>query len=230
MLHARRGSRAPDIMETVNRYRAVLFDLDDTLLDRDRAVEAYARRLHAELGLGCPERAFVDEFLALDDHGYGDKRAMMSSLINSYKLKRSAESIMEHWAKRAWIDLSCNDGALELLGELKARGCLSGIVTNGTSAFQRAKIAGLGIEGRLGVIAISEEVGFAKPRREIFAWAANALGVSPERCVFVGDNLEKDVVGSAQAGMKGILYDKFGRQAEAPFPRIGNLNKVLELL
>jgi putative hydrolase of the HAD superfamily len=209
---------------------AVLFDLDETLLDRERAIEAYAGKLHADLGLGCEASAFIEAFIVLDERGYADKRGMAASLIKAFKIKKNAEWILFHWSKNAWKDLACNDGALLLLDGLRRSGRKTGIVTNGSAASQRAKIASLGLADKVGTIAISEDIGFAKPSREIFAYAAMALGLAPERCAFVGDNLEKDVVGSTQAGMKGILYDKFGRQAEAPFPRIGNLNEVLELL
>lgn len=209
---------------------AVLFDLDETLLDRDRAIAAYARALYADLGPACDEAAFTEAFIAADDHGYADKRDMAKGLIEAFGIKRPAEWILQHWSKRAWTELSCNDGALGLLDALAKAGYKTGIVTNGGSGSQRAKIADLGLEGRVGTIAISQEIGFAKPRREIFLRAAEALGVPPERCAFVGDDLEKDAAGSAGAGMKAILYDKYGRRPNAPFPRIGNLNEVLGLV
>jgi len=213
--------------QAMGSIAAVLFDLDETLLDRDRAIMAYARRLRAELGLGCGERDFVEAFVAADEHGYADKRGVANALIRNFRIKRPAEWILAHWSKNAWKELACNDGALELLDGLRRSGRKTGVVTNGSAASQRAKIANLGLADKADLIVISDEVGFAKPSREIFTYAARALGITAERCLFVGDNIEKDVIGSTAAGMKGVLYDKLGIKDARGYPAIRNLNELV---
>jgi putative hydrolase of the HAD superfamily len=49
------------------------------------------------------------------------------------------------------------------------------------------------------------DAGYLKPHPAIFQTALNCLGVSPQEAVFVGDNMDADVVGAQNAGMRGIL-------------------------
>jgi FMN phosphatase YigB (HAD superfamily) len=54
------------------------------------------------------------------------------------------------------------------------------------------------------VMVFSEELGASKPRPEIFLHALAALGVEPERALYVGDRLETDVQGAANVGMTTV--------------------------
>jgi putative hydrolase of the HAD superfamily len=73
---------------------------------------------------------------------------------------------------------------------------------------QRAKIAALNLEAYFSAIIISGEVGFAKPSQEIFAIACEQLQVEPAGVIFIGDNFEKDIEGSAKAGLKPIWINR----------------------
>jgi putative hydrolase of the HAD superfamily len=53
----------------------------------------------------------------------------------------------------------------------------------------------------LEVIIISDEVGARKPGRRIFDLACDALGLSAQECLFVGDSYDADVTGAAAAGL-----------------------------
>lgn len=59
-------------------------------------------------------------------------------------------------------------------------------------------------------IIVSSEVQVEKPDVRIFLKAAELAGVDPKQCLYVGDNYYDDVVGSAKAGMKPILINRFG--------------------
>jgi HAD superfamily hydrolase (TIGR01549 family) len=72
-----------------------------------------------------------------------------------------------------------------------------------------------GLLDHFSAIAISEQVGVRKPRREIFAHALDALGVAPEDVVHVGDNLSEDVAGAAALGMRTAWLIRRVRDAEA---------------
>jgi putative hydrolase of the HAD superfamily len=63
----------------------------------------------------------------------------------------------------------------------------------------------MGLAERLDVAVFSSEVGMRKPHPLIFRRALEALGVEPERALFVGDRLYEDVRGAGELGMKTVL-------------------------
>src|SRR6185437_1559342 len=90
-----------------------------------------------------------------------------------------------------------------LLESLRERGLLVGLVSNAFDppALLHRDLAQLGVAERLDVAVFSSEVGRRKPDPVIFERALAALGVVPERALFVGDTLATDVAGAAALGM-----------------------------
>lgn len=82
-----------------------------------------------------------------------------------------------------------------------------GIITNGSTQRQKAKIINTNLNSYFDTIIISEESGFSKPDKRIFELALNKLNVQPEDTLFVGDNLEKDIGGCQNANIKGIWFN-----------------------
>ena len=82
-----------------------------------------------------------------------------------------------------------------------------GIITNGSTQRQKAKIMNTGLNEYFDTIIISEEVGFSKPDKRIFELALNKLNVQSEDVLFVGDDLEKDIAGCQNANIKGIWFN-----------------------
>lgn len=62
-----------------------------------------------------------------------------------------------------------------------------------------------GLEDHFGVQVYSDEVGIRKPHPEMIALAARALGTVPERCWYVGDTQDRDVVAGRRAGVAAVL-------------------------
>ncbi|MEY2832842.1 MAG: hypothetical protein RLZZ574_2100 [Cyanobacteriota bacterium] len=93
---------------------------------------------------------------------------------------------------------------VEMLDELKEKGFLLGIITNGRGEFQSRAIEGLRIRHYFDTILISEVEQLRKPQVEIFQRAMNRLGVSSVDSVFVGDHPEADIAGAKGAMMKTI--------------------------
>lgn len=84
-------------------------------------------------------------------------------------------------------------------------------------------------------IVISSEVGCEKPAKQIFQHSFRLAGVSPEECLYVGDNYYDDVVGSSAVGMDAVLVNRFGRLGieeiahEPTIPSIQALPALLDL-
>jgi putative hydrolase of the HAD superfamily len=97
--------------------------------------------------------------------------------------------------------------ALQVLRELGQKFRL-GLVTNGPGDMQQDKLDVSGLKGRFGAIAVSREVGFAKPDPRIFAVALGQLEVAASDSVFVGDNPRTDIRGAHAAGMKAVWLNR----------------------
>jgi putative hydrolase of the HAD superfamily len=186
--------------------KAVLFDLDNTLHDRDAAFRRWAERFTAErLGLvsGTPPFTEAVEWLvSRDEGGYGDKPALFAELRRRHgTLREGAEELAVAFHDALVRETRIDAGTRDLLHGLVAAGTPFGIVTNG-SARQRGKIEHLGLERLTSCVFISGVFGAKKPDPTIFLAAASHLGVVPGAVLFVGDHPENDIVGAKRVGMK----------------------------
>ena len=94
------------------------------------------------------------------------------------------------------------------LDRLVASGHKLGVVTNGPSDLQCAKLDASELRGYFGAVAISRVVGILKPDPRIFALALDQLGVTATDSVFVGDTPKTDIVGAQAAGMKAFWLNR----------------------
>jgi putative hydrolase of the HAD superfamily len=93
-----------------------------------------------------------------------------------------------------------------LLEALRERGLKLGLVSNAFDPgwLLHRDLAQMGLDQRLDFSVFSSEVGMRKPHPAIFERALEALGVEPERTLFVGDRLYEDVRGAAELGMTTV--------------------------
>lgn len=103
------------------------------------------------------------------------------------------------------------DGAHDVVDWFRARGVKLALVTNGTSAAQRAKIERFDLEHRFHHIQIEGEHGFGKPEERAYRHALATLGAEPYDAWMVGDNLEWEVVAPQRLGIHAIWHDALGR-------------------
>lgn len=185
--------------------RAVLFDLDDTLYDREAAFGRWAAAF-VERWLvvsDVRERQEVLDWIAsLDASGYGSKHAMFEALHRRYPaLGDSADTSIERFFEELLSEIGPEAETEALLGTLEGAGLPFGVVTNG-SARQWNKIERLGLGARTACLFVSETFGARKPEPAIFLAAAECLGVAPAEVLFVGDHPTNDVLGARGVGMK----------------------------
>jgi putative hydrolase of the HAD superfamily len=80
------------------------------------------------------------------------------------------------------------------------------------------------------VVIDSNVVGVSKPDPRIFAFALDAMGLDPERVVYVGDAISKDVIGARNAGLHPIHVDPYGDHPDADHDRISSLHELVAWL
>jgi putative hydrolase of the HAD superfamily len=168
----------------------ILFDLDDTLVDRTGAVRRW---------LVARSVPHVDEALAQDDRGRAERRRWWQLLASMAPHLGPADAIRDDFLATIASHVEPDAGVARTLERLSAAHELV-LVTNGSGANQRAKLARSGLERFFARIVISGEVGVEKPDRAIFERAL--AGRPPSEALFVGDDPARDIAGAHAAGLR----------------------------
>jgi putative hydrolase of the HAD superfamily len=227
--------------------KAVLFDLDQTLITWDDAEpwETYqGRRLRGvydfvdthlyPLTAGDADSFFAEFSRRLGQAWTEGNRtlrppsvaAILETIIEAFgappgKLDMGAVMKAYNWqpapGEAAFPDV------LEVLPELHAHGVELGIVTNAslTMRFRDRELDAVGLLDlfpRCRIAAV--DVGYLKPHRGIFERALDILGIVPEEAVFVGDNLEADIRGAQNAGMMAVWRMPAAPNGDTPAPDV----------
>lgn len=212
--------------------RAILFDLDGTLWDRDRAFQELSVAQHdtyAELAV-IPREHYVARAVQLDDHGVGDKQSVYSQIVAEFNLPPKLSGVLfDHFSTAYSSFFEPFPEVLSTLRSLKAGGVKLGIITNGAIGPQESKIAGLGLLPLMDTILISEREGVRKPQKEIFNRALMRLGVEASSAWFVGDHPDADIRGASEAGLTAVWRKTWG-QAPHAHHTINALDELIPLL
>ena len=212
----------------MKNYLGVLLDADNTLFDYDRAEsEALAETL-SDAAPGAPREESIDAYRVINarywklfERGEIDSAGLQSGrwldLFRHMGLTGDPAAAAGTYVARLSRKAHLLPGAAETVRELahRARLCL---ITNGLSRVQRGRLAHSGIAGHFTAILISEELGVAKPDPRFFQAAGDALGLSPDRLLCVGDNPAADIAGARGAGIDACWYAPGG----APWPGPGD--------
>ena len=188
--------------------KAVLFDLDGTILDRLSSLRVYLFRQVERLPDVFDSIHFLeymDRLIELDAHGHGDKYQVFRMLEGEFEMAPGTWwRLLDDYETHFPHVCAPFPKAHQTLAMLRAEGLKMGLVTNGPITSQQPKIDGLGIAGYFETVLISGAEGVFKPDPEIFRRAVSRLGVAAEETVMVGDNPEADIGGARSFGMKAI--------------------------
>jgi putative hydrolase of the HAD superfamily len=206
--------------------RAVLLDLDDTILDdsggvincwRD-ACEAHCSTMNGlepervfeaidwirEWYWSDPERHRIGRLDLAWARGEVVRHALTEIGVEDPVLARQIGDTYHVLRDRTIKPI---DGAVATVEWLRQRGCRLALLTNGGGRGQRGKIERFDLASLFDVILIEGEVGFGKPDPRIYNRALSALDVAADQAWMIGDNLEWDVAGPQREGIEGIWID-----------------------
>ena len=190
--------------------KAVLFDLDGTLLDRANSLFEFLERQHARFAerLGAAGlTSWRSRFLALDQSGLVHKSVVYKALLSEFGGDPSAcDALLHDYQHRCCEHARGFPGMARAFSALREKGLRLGIVTNGETAFQMRNVRALGLERLAVAILVSETEGLRKPGAALFQRAADRLQMKPDQCLFVGDNPAADILGAHGAGMRTAWF------------------------
>ena len=112
--------------------------------------------------------------------------------------------MIDDFDDKAWNMVKLYDGVEELFAFLKCENVSIGIVTNGSSIAQNAKIDAAGLRDRVDALFIADELDSWKPEYKIFEIACNELKTQLNQTIFVGDSPICDVIPAHSLGMRTI--------------------------
>eukprot|EP00245_Coleochaete_scutata_P007190 TRINITY_DN22313_c0_g1_i1.p1 TRINITY_DN22313_c0_g1~~TRINITY_DN22313_c0_g1_i1.p1 ORF type:complete len:248 (-),score=42.41 TRINITY_DN22313_c0_g1_i1:163-906(-) len=201
--------------------KAVIFDLDDTLVHTSGADEIalasvgrIAVQRSPDIDAGALLEAFVKLFKTIpwDPEGkvaVDDWRASLwgralseQGIVDSALAKDLQESFnLGRLEAFVWID-----GVETLVRELHESGIKTGIVTNGHKDIQRAKLVACKADQLFDTIIVGGEEENEKPHASIFLRACEMMECLPEDTVMVGDNLYTDIQGGINAGFASTVW------------------------
>lgn len=234
----------------IDGIRAVLFDLDETLIDVTEGFSAAHRAVAKELaeylrgaGVEVDEAEIYSKLRVLDDRMNLERRydrntwwpALLDELGLRHEMpvRKLEELTLIYW--RTFADFSRPyPDAESTLEYLRKRGYRLGVVTDtdGTRGMKGMRVGRLKLIGFFDVVIVSgEDTSHTKPDPEPFLFAAERLNVRPSECVVVGDKPFTDIRGGNSAGMRTVLVRRreWGVSERADF-EVSSLSEIREIL
>ena len=142
--------------------KAVFFDLDGTLLDRNASVERFISAQYNRLSerfSHIPKKEYIGRFIELDCHGHVWKDKVYQAIVTEFVIDGiSWQALLEDYEKRFQFYCVPFQFLVEMLDDLKEKDYLLGIITNGRGQFQSRAIEGLRIRHYFDTIIISERI------------------------------------------------------------------------
>lgn len=189
--------------------KAVLFDFDETLQDRTLAFEGYMDAMLKKYFPDIDEktaREYKDDMVKTGNGGYVVRVDWYQALLDKwgYADKLSANELAEHYDTTFGDHNVIFEHTVPLLKELKKRGLLVGVITNGPSYLQNHKMDESGLREYCDIVVVSGDLGVHKPDKRIFEFTAERLGLKCDECVYVGDHPINDIQGALSSGMSAI--------------------------
>ena len=200
----------------VRPIRSVLFDLDNTLIDRS---EAFVRlfthwyRVLPKAGRPADKKGFASR-MALRGNGYEPIADIYQDMLDEWPgCFASLEEAVEAHFNMIPCVVAIHATTEAMLKRFRTNGIPVGVVTNGDSETQRGKLRNTGVDSLVVGCVVSEEVGVRKPDPAIFHHALGLLNAEAGSTLFVGDNAEEDIVGAASLNML-TAWISLGREWE----------------
>lgn len=222
----------------------LLFDLDNTLLDFDKAEANALTKALGEAGITVTDE-MRDRYNKINlaqwkllEQGRMTREEVkirrFKLLFQEFDIKALPKEVARHYQIYLGQGHYFIEGAEEVLEELSKKYRIY-LVTNGTLSVQVGRLESSGIKKYLQGVFISEEIGYNKPSIEYFEKCfAQIPDFKKENTVIIGDSLSSDIQGGINAGIKTIWFHRPQDLTKNPQPKpdyeIKSLKSLMEML
>jgi len=222
-------------------YKLILWDLDNTLFDFDKAEEIALRYAMQKHGLTYDPASTLDAFKLVNNRrweGLEQKRYTKDEVLVGRFDEFFGVGRVDSRAFNADYLWSLGENkalypeAEGVVRELHTRAYIQSIVTNGAKEVQDACYYNSPIASLIKAVVISEEVGVAKPDPQIFEIACQLSGwMDKDTTLVVGDSLSSDIAGGQAYGVDTCYFNPGGKTHKAkPSYEIRALPEILGIL
>ena len=194
--------------------KAVVFDLDDTLISERQYIESGFKVVSKFIG----DKYNLDNDIVFECMNMlfeESSKEVFNRVLDSFKIKYSKEELLylikvyrEHTPEIEFFD-----DVIPTLEMLREKGMKLGIITDGYKETQSRKIEVLKCKELFDEIIITDEFGreFWKPHEKSYKLIAERLGVKLNEMIYVGDNVAKDFVTANELGITSICIQRNNR-------------------
>jgi putative hydrolase of the HAD superfamily len=215
--------------------QAVIFDLDDTLVDQVTASSTAVVAWAGTLGISGPEVAA--RWAALSERHYaryqtreitftGQRRERVREFLGAELSDAAADELFAGYLERYEAGWVVFDDAVPALRRARAAGLAVAVLTNGDEGQQRRKLDRLGLTSEVDLLVASSMLPAGKPDPRAYLHTVGLLGVDSDAALMVGDSLAKDIHGALAAGLPAVLLDRFGAHPDSGVRRIRTLGEL----
>lgn len=195
-----------------HQIRAVLFDLDGTLIDSAPDLGAAADKMRTDRGLPSLP---LDRYRPMAGAG---ARGMLGEAFGMApdhpEFPTLREEFFVNYESRMTELTSIFDGVPELVEQILQRKLAWGVVTNKAARFTEPLTRAMPLFATAGAVVSGDTTPHAKPHPAPLLEAAARLGLQPGQCIYVGDD-ERDIAAGLAAGMGTVAatYGYLGAKA-----------------
>ncbi|QMV74468.1 phosphoglycolate phosphatase [Comamonas piscis] len=210
--------------------RAILFDLDGTLIDSAPDLGAAADQMRVARGM--PSLPMADYRPFAGSGARGMLRVAFGMQPEDAEFPAMREEFFQNYERRMTQDTTVFDGVADMLRCIVAQQLQWGVVTNKSKRFTEPLSRQMALFSSAGAVVSGDTTPHAKPHPEPLFEAARRIGVEPQHCVYVGDD-ERDIIAGKAAGMHTVaaVYGYLGeKQSVAHWEADDVINSPHELL
>lgn len=185
----------------LTHIRAVLFDLDGTLIDSAPDLGDAADKMRTDRGLPSLPEEMYRPMAGAGARGMLKVAFGITPEHADYDAMR--EEFFVNYERAMTVRTYVFDGVQEVIESLRQRDLLWGVVTNKMARFTDPLTQAMPLFATASTIVSGDTTPHAKPHPEPMFEAARRLGLAPELCLYVGDD-ERDIVAGRAAGMRTV--------------------------
>lgn len=209
------------------QFKAVVFDMDNTLFDFYVCMEAGCRAVIDSLGIGTPEELYAYYFRG--KYNIEDNQNLLDFMVDHDCMSVDTLKEIRIFDTAKYQVLQPYPGIPEVLSTLKSEGYLLGLVTDAHQEAATARLEKTNLAQYFDAIVTFDSTGYKKPHHAPFECVLDMLDCKPDEAMFVGDSLRRDIGPAEGVGMAAV-HAKYGFTGDYSFVPKLSVDSPYEIL